>query len=107
MAVMVSAGSPSFGAPFKNRGYGSISCGEYIQNKVSHELAKTWVAGFVTGMNAIRSDEVSDDISVDVMDGADIDAMTLWLDNYCRANPLHKLAQATIVMVEEVERMKQ
>lgn len=58
-----------------------------------------WVMGFTTAVNASFSAQNNDGQPVDVLNGADLDAIELWLVNYCTANPLNKIVDATTALI--------
>jgi len=76
----------------------NFSCGTWIntpKNTAQHEQLKSWVLGYLSGDN-IQS-------SVDFLRGRDADALTVWIDNYCRRNPLHEITRAMVELVKELK----
>jgi hypothetical protein len=75
--------------------YGSgvgVSCGTWWAERrdvVLHADATQWVLGFLSGVSA----------SGPVLKQSDHNAIELWIDNYCQANPLDKLATAAAKLV--------
>jgi hypothetical protein len=41
--------------------------------------------------------------SVDFLRGRDADGLTVWIDNYCRRNPLHPIMRAMVELVKELK----
>jgi hypothetical protein len=52
-----------------------------------------WALGFISGV-ATYSDHL------DPLKGLDADAVSYWLDNYCRAHPTEKFAKAVSVFID-------
>jgi len=51
-------------------------------------MYKSWLMGFVTGYDFGAPD------TYDIAPAMDLDAMMLWVENYCRRNPLASFAQS-------------
>ncbi|MFC1776761.1 hypothetical protein ACFL3I_05380 [Pseudomonadota bacterium] len=79
------------------RGAGGKSCGKYVSEKqegsVLHSISLNWVLGFITGVNVTQ--EVAGR-RANLGASFDTESIELWLENYCRANPLEDLVTATI-----------
>ena len=56
-----------------------------------------WALGFVSGSNWSETGK-------DRLEGIDADALYIWLDNYCRQNPLDKFPKAVIELARELEK---
>ncbi len=63
-----------------------------------------WVLGFVTGMNVLKSATQPDGGNVDVLNGADVDAIEVWITNYCNENPLKQVWNASVDLVIEASK---
>lgn len=77
-------------------GPGAISCGEFLKDNdrmKSDDLF--WVEGFLTGANTFS------DVRHAGKD-TDNEGRKLWLVNYCQANPLSHLTDATLAMRDEM-----
>ena len=98
--ALVSTGAWGYG----NLGHGAVSCGTYVKDKQEdgwgHQVNINWVLGFVTGGNVER--EMSGG-NQDIGEGVAVASMALWLENYCRENPLKALSDATVILVEELK----
>lgn len=90
---------------FTIRGAGVASCGNFIQQRNNRTAHLHWIMGYVTGVNVFRTSFLGEGASVDVLNGVDIDAIELWITNYCTENPLETVSDATLALV--VEGMKQ
>jgi hypothetical protein len=55
-----------------------------------------WVLGFLTAFNYYQSN------TGDVANGIDANGLFAWIDNYCLAHPLDRIANATIALITEV-----
>jgi hypothetical protein len=78
---------------------GARSCGVWMSDKAKFSVAhEAWLVGFLTGM-ALYSDK-------DILKGTDNESIFLWIDNYCRANPLHNLTRAGDALFEELVKQK-
>ena len=77
---------------------GARSCGAWIANSTqttaSREADRAWLVGFLSGL-AIGARK-------DFLRGIDSDSMYLWIDNYCRANPLKFLDSAGVALAQEL-----
>lgn len=82
----------------RNYGYGNQTCGHYVSaregsrkgssgDRVEVLMYLSWFSGFATSISARRSE--------DVLQGKDSDAIALWLENYCRENPLDSFLAAS------------
>jgi hypothetical protein len=82
---------------------GDRSCGTWATRKqdFTTDISSTaWLTGFMTGM-AVGT-------SVDVLRDVDGDSVLLWMDNYCKAHPLDKVATgAATLFIELRGRMHQ
>jgi len=69
--------------------FGTLSCGEWVQRagyptgKITNEY---WLAGFMSGQ-AVASKK-------NVLKDTDIASMTLWIDQYCKNDPLSNTVTA-------------
>ena len=89
-------------------GAGNKDCGRYIsENQVKGKdyYANTaWVDGFLSGVNAAFTSLKYKDITLGKASSAE--SRILWIENYCRANPLDNLAGATDALVAELNKRK-
>jgi hypothetical protein len=95
LAVMLFAGEAD-AQMLRILGAGAAVCGRWvIDRREDSALAIyefSWVLGFLTGLNAGLPAESSNDHQVGAR--LDVDAARVWLDNYCTAHPLDRLAKA-------------
>jgi hypothetical protein len=77
-------------------GAGTESCGKWLaeSSRVAARAAREqWVYGFITGIN--RQSPANQSRPVDG------DAVSAYIDLYCKNNPLHSLFQASLALIEE------
>jgi len=84
-------------------GAGVKSCGSYQadrkKNGSMHYIDLNWAKGFITGVNFIHAETKG---NPQLGGGLDLDALTLWIDNYCRNNPQASLSDASSALVNEL-----
>ena len=80
---------------FQNKGAGSYSCGTWTKERKDNTWHSSgqWILGFVTAYN-YYTPGVSD-----VAKNADNQGLAAWVDNYCAANPLNNIADASISLI--------
>ena len=82
------------------------SCGKWIADQSSTEAqqasipfgAKMWVLGYLSGLVMATN--------VNALDGVDSDSIFLWVDKYCRSNPLKDTADASLDLFLELKKQK-
>ena len=80
------------------------SCGQYVTARDEQRRAKyrkintyiTWIYGYLTAYNTLTSD------TYDIMGQTDRSAILLWLENYCKQNPLKRFAEAMELLTDEL-----
>jgi hypothetical protein len=103
MAMLVSANSSAQPVPHRAdiMGPGTISCGKWIEQRREAGVvmygSEDWVLGFLSGYNEYSSTDGR------LTSDTDADGAMTWLDNYCQAHPLDKLATATTALVAALE----
>ncbi len=86
----------------RNYGYGNQTCGHYVsaregsrkgspRDRVEVSMYLSWFSGFATLISVKRSE--------DVLQGKDSDALALWLENYCRENPIDSFLEASSKLI--------
>ncbi|MCK3776193.1 hypothetical protein MZK49_05550 [Ensifer sesbaniae] len=87
------------------RGAGMSTCGSWVSgDRLDRLNSLSWVLGFVSAASVFRAKEFSSDGKYDAMNGADADAIELWITNYCSQNPLKKLWNASTAMLIEASK---
>ena len=71
---------------------GARSCGVWIKDKATlqNSINEAWVVGYLSGL-AMGLDK-------DAILGTDNESISLWIDNYCRANPLKDIGTASTTL---------
>ena len=80
------------------------SCGEYVTARDEKRRAAflksnthvIWIWGYLTAYNRQTPD------TYDIMAQTDTPTILLWLDNYCKQNPLTDFAEAMVSLMNEL-----
>ncbi len=80
------------------------SCGQYVTARDEERRGKyrkinthiTWIFGYLTAYNRQTPD------TYDIKGQTDTEAMLLWLENYCKKNPLDDFADAMELLTDEL-----
>ena len=77
-------------ADYTSIGQGSSSCGTWAEYRRSGGAVRQeqWILGFLSGVGWVNLN------GDDPLKGLDAPAVFAWIDNYCRANPLHHVNKA-------------
>jgi hypothetical protein len=94
--IATALSNPTFAAPTTT--FGVSDCGKWI--KEPSEARKGWVLGFLSGLNAIEAYKNS---LSKVSSGEQI---FLWMDNFCKANPLSDTLNGSIYLLIELTQKK-
>jgi hypothetical protein len=79
---------------------GKYDCGEWFTKRPS----KAWLLGFLSGMNSARADDKTGSDPLGKLGSGD--QAFLWMDNYCKANPLKSIVDGGMELFIELQ-MKQ
>ncbi|MDM0103750.1 hypothetical protein QTH97_02310 [Variovorax sp. J22R24] len=81
---------------------GMRSCGTWTKERavqgVDHFVSEAWLLGYLSGMAFVSSKNI--------LKGTDNDSLYLWMDNYCKANPLKDEADGANDLYFELVRQK-
>ena len=80
---------------------GVQSCGDWIQERSKSDAIRgdeIWLVGYMTGV-AIGTGK-------DFIAGTDALSIFIWMDNYCRANPLKDISRGGIELYFELKKQK-
>jgi hypothetical protein len=98
-AVLFAAAStlslPANGGNITIGGSGGESCESWAEHR-PHGAYTQWVLGFISGA-AWRA---SSSETFDPLDGTNARGVWAWIDNYCAANPLEKIADAAVAFMK-------
>ena len=79
---------------------GAYDCGEWIARKKNtfiESQATSWLAGFMTGLNF-------DGRGKNLLKKVSPDQIYLWMDNYCKANPLSTTVTGGQLLMYELDK---
>ena len=77
---------------------GGPDCGTWFKRK---DRSSIWLAGFVSGVNSLATKETD---ALAKMRSAD--QLYLWMDNYCKANPLNDVVSGALELYLELQNKK-
>jgi hypothetical protein len=93
-AVVMLVGTAGPGEATMIAGEGTGSCGEWMHLRQEGGFkpipAQAWILGYLSGANIWSG---SPDFP-DILRETDNDSLFAWIDNYCQAHPLEKVADA-------------
>ena len=74
------------------------SCADWItaRDRKNAQAYEFWLMGFLSGLN------VSRDYSDDFLSGKKGNALTLWMDKYCRENPFKTIPDGAFQLTKEL-----
>lgn len=77
---------------------GARSCGDWVQGRTAdrNTHAEAWLVGYLSGRAAASG--------VDLLKGTDNPSLFLWMDNFCRAQPLKDIEDGASELVPELAR---
>jgi hypothetical protein len=77
---------------------GGPSCGEWVQDRRANGTPDTangfWLLGYMSGL--------ASGMGKDILQRTDAASIYLWMDNYCKANPLNKVGQGGNTLSDEL-----
>jgi hypothetical protein len=76
--------------------FGDPNCAEW---RTKQQVAKIWLAGYLTGMNAAAGTQKNDRLA-----NITIDQAALWMDNFCATNPLKTVGYGAITLYLELDK---
>jgi hypothetical protein len=83
---------------------GYVDCGQWLSRNdkdLSSISTGSWLAGFMTGLNA---SDAKDGQDRDSLQKVSADRIFLWMDNYCKANPLESVATGGFRLMFELRK---
>lgn len=81
--------------------FGGYDCGQWVNKSKGHPM-ESWVVGYLSGLNSMHvlaGLEPKDPI--DELNS--IDQAFVWLDNFCKANPLRKVDGGVLELFAELK----
>jgi hypothetical protein len=113
-AMLMAAIQSAFGGDYLIMGGGTVRCGEWTRLRVFSDSQRghvvevaslyqlyAWIDGYVSGVNVASGETRQPDMLMSKPQGAGLYAV---IDNYCKANPLDTVADATMVLVRELRK---
>ena len=76
---------------------------EFSQH-IKGELYKSWLMGYISGLSMELNATI---LKVDVLKDTDAESLFLWMDNYCKTNPLNTLSDGELELFVELIKRKQ
>ena len=84
---------------------GATSCGTWVEEEAKHKApgqyintSRTWLVGYLSGLAVASDKNFWGRQGVNLLDNA---SAYLWIDNYCRANPLKSIDDGGIALFLE------
>lgn len=79
---------------------GNHGCGEWIKSRAEHTSSwyEHWFSGYISGLAA--------GTGIDILADITNESLFLWVDNYCRANPLDLVGNAAYRLASDAEAKK-
>ena len=100
ITAFVCAAGKVFAEPVSTLELKPNSCGAWIEERSpaynAPKFREAWLTGFLTGAN------VWGDFDTDILKNVDTTAVSAWIDNYCKANPLEKLNKAVTQLIRDL-----
>lgn len=100
--VANSSAANSQNIQYRKMGAGGLPCGTFLKQPHYKDITIQWMLGFVTAMNFMRAATGNSTTPADILNGANGDAMEVWLTNYCNENPLNDVGTAAIALTDQV-----
>ncbi|MEJ7929881.1 MULTISPECIES: hypothetical protein [Ramlibacter] len=95
-ALILGLALSSVGSAQAALAYEVPDCGTWVRQDVTGH--RWWLLGFISGLNSALRHEVKED----PLRGVKGDQVLLWMDNYCKANPLKNIHDGTYKLYEEL-----
>ena len=99
LLISLVSASQSFAGSIQ--GAGALPCGEWVEQRTrgDHNMALAWVMGFMSSYNhytynGSKKNGTFGDINHN--------SIALWMDNYCKANPLESVYGGSVKLIEEM-----
>lgn len=97
MAVLVTSG-----AAHAQVSFGDYDCGQWF-TAARRPPAQAWLMGYLSGMNEANAGTAKEVLHK--LNSAD--QAFLWVDNYCKANPLQSVSDAAKALYKELSKAPQ
>jgi hypothetical protein len=77
---------------------GQPSCGEWVAQKKlqwNNIRNQSWLAGYLSGLSVAYN--------ADVLKRPDLESLALWMENFCKANPLVPVSTGGTILFEDLK----
>ena len=81
-------------------GFGTSDCGQWVANSKSNFSIRSWLLGYMSGLNYGLSNEKND--ALNKVNSAE--QIFLWMDNFCTKNPLKRVSQGGNELFDELSK---
>jgi hypothetical protein len=88
-------------------GTGTNSCGKFIEDRGipnGSSIYSTWISGYLTAVNVYDSGVPQTDGRRDIRQTHDPASLVIWMEKFCRENPLATVTDAAITLVVELRK---
>lgn len=79
--------------------FGDSDCGEWVSNKNG---SRAWLLGFLSGINSMQANVKYKYDPLGKLNSAS--QAFLWMDNYCKANPLMYVHEGALILYGELQK---
>jgi hypothetical protein len=81
--------------------FGGYDCGQWTHRPKNHPM-ESWVAGYISGLNSMHAlSGLKPNDPLDELNS--LDQAIVWMDNFCKANPLRKVDGAALALFGELK----
>ncbi len=84
------------------QGAGAMPCGMWVRDRATgdYNMSLAWVMGFMSSYNHyVESTSKKNGVFGEI----DYNSIALWMDNYCKNNPLESVYRGSVKLIEEME----
>lgn len=85
------------------QGAGAMPCGKWVTERATgdHHMALAWIMGFMSSYNHyVESSPKRNGVFGEI----DHNSIALWMDNYCKSNPLESVYSGSYKLIEEMNK---
>lgn len=98
LMLAITVSTPTWAQPAKH--FGVPDCGEWIAANSTHQ--KAWLMGYLSGMNSIQTLFPGSGPKNPLGHISSANQAYLWMDNWCKANPLKNVAEGAFSLFAEL-----
>lgn len=82
--------------------FGGTDCGKWMADK--SDTRKSWLLGYMSGLSSMHEKTGKNDDPLDKVNSSE--QIFLWMDNYCKSNPLNNVYQGGDALFIELMQKK-